>query len=378
MSKIKFHRVAAVLVLVVSAAWVLTGDFSSVGSASTEESDRPRTVAEIEIVPQTVAVVTPPRAQHRRAIRLSGLTEADKRASLATRAGGIIGALPIEQGSSIKAGELILSLDATDKSAAIETARKLLVQRRAEAEAAERLVQRGSMAKLQADNARSALAAAESQLETAVMEMDRMVLRAPFDGIVDRVLVEQGSSVQQGAQAAVILSLDPIIATGEVSERDLAFIKNGDKADIRLVSGQIVKGTIRYISREASAQTRTFRVEVAVPNPDGLVPAGMTAEITLWAEPVDAVILPRSVVTLGARGDLGIRGVDAESKVEFYAIDLVDDTPGGLVLAGIPENKRIIVAGQDLVSDGDKVNAVEADAATIERLVGEVTGGAVN
>lgn len=378
MSKIKFHRVAAVLVLVVSAAWVLTGDFSSVGSASTEESDKPKAVAKIEIVPQTVAVVTPPRSQHRRAIRLSGLTEADKRASLATRSGGIIGALPVDQGDSVKAGELILSLDATDKSAAIETAQKLLVQRRAEKEAAERLVKRGNLAKLQADNARSALAAAESQLETAVMEMDRMVLRAPFDGVVDRVLVEKGSSVQQGAQAAVILSLDPIIATGEVSERDLQYIKNGDKADIRLVSGKVVSGTIRYISREASAQTRTFRVEVAVPNPDAQVPAGMTAEITLWAEPVDAVILPRSVVTLGARGDLGIRGVDAGSKVEFYEIDLIDDTPGGLVLAGIPENKRIIVAGQDLVSDGDKVNAVEADAETIKRLVGEVTGNAVN
>ena len=100
----------------------------------------------------------------------------------------------------------------------------------------------------------------------------------------------------------------------------------------------------------------------------------MTAEITLRATPADAVILPRSVVTLSGNGDLGIRAVDQDDKVIFHPIDLVDDTPNGLVLGGIPTDARIIVAGQDLVSEGDTVEAVEADAETIKKLAGEVTG----
>src|SRR5690606_35129406 len=111
-----------------------------------------------------------------------------------------------------------------------------------------------------------------------------------------------------------------------------------------------------------------------IPNEDRSVPAGMTAEITLRAAPVSATVLPRSVVTLSAEGDLGIRAVDADNKVVFFPIDLVDDTPRGLVLGGIPDNVRIIVAGQELISEGDTVNPVEADAATIEKLVGDATG----
>jgi multidrug efflux system membrane fusion protein len=101
----------------------------------------------------------------------------------------------------------------------------------------------------------------------------------------------------------------------------------------------------------------------------------MTAEITLLAEPVEATVLPRSVVTLSASGDLGIRAVDPENKVVFYPIDIVDDTPNGLVLAGIPADVRIIVAGQDLITEGDTVKPVAADAETIKKLVGEATGG---
>jgi multidrug efflux system membrane fusion protein len=77
------------------------------------------------------------------------------------------------------------------------------------------------------------------------------------------------------------------------------------------------------------------------------------------------------VVTLSSNGDLGIRAVDRDNKVVFFPIDLVDDTPKGLVLAGIPADARVIVAGQDLVSDGDEVKPVEADAATIQKLAGE-------
>ena len=91
--------------------------------------------------------------------------------------------------------------------------------------------------------------------------------------------------------------------------------------------------------------------------PTARMPAGMTAEITLRAQPTDAVVLPRSVVTLSDNGDLGIRAVDKDNKVVFFPIDLVDDTPTGLVLGGIPADARVIVAGQDLVKEGDEVKA---------------------
>jgi multidrug efflux system membrane fusion protein len=374
MPKFRFHKLAAIVVLIGFAAWMATGEFSSVGSASDAGTPAPAKPKVEDTAPaRVVKVVVPPRSEHARAIRVSGLTEADKRAVLATRVGGIIDKLPVRQGDRVKAGDLILMLAAEEKVSAVDNAKALLAQRQAELDASERLAKTGNLPKLQLDTARSNLAAAQSQLDAAQADLDRNEVKAPFDGVVDRVPVELGSSVMQGGEVATILALDPVIARGEISERDLGYIKVGDRASVRLVSGQITEGTVRYVSRDASSATRTFRVEVAIPNADGAIPAGMTAEITLSAQPTDAVLLPRSVVTLGDKGDLGIRAVDKDNKVVFFPIDLVDDTPKGLVLGGIPADARVIVAGQELVTEGDTVQPVEATADEIRTLVGDAT-----
>jgi multidrug efflux system membrane fusion protein len=373
MPRVRFNKLVAFVVLAGFAAWIATGKFSSVGSAATEAPGEKPKVEEQKAAARTVAVVQPPHVQHSRAIRISGQTDAEKRAVLATRIMGVIKSLPVKQGDHVNKGDLIMQLDAEDKAAAVNMAELLVTQRQAEADAAERLVKSGNAPKLQADQARAALSAAQSQLETAQAELARTELRAPFNGVVDRIPVQVGSTILAGAEVATVINLDPLLAVGEVSERDLQYLKLGSQADIRLVDGKTVKGTLRYISRDASAQTRTFRIEVAIPNEDKKLPAGMTAEITLHSDPVDAVILPRSVVTLSSGGDLGIRFVDKNNEVVFQPIELIDDMPNGLVLGGIPADARIIVAGQDLVAEGDTVNPVAADPELIKKLVGEVT-----
>jgi len=373
MARFRFHKLAALVVLAGFAAWMGTGEFSSVGSAQTEQP-KPAEAEKPPVVLRTVAVVKPPRISHARAIRMSGQTEADKRAVLATRAAGVIAELPVKQGDHVKTGDLVLMLDAEDKTASVETAQALVKQREAEWEAAQRLSKSGNIAKLQLDNAWSALTAARSQLQSAQAELDRNRVLAPFEGVIDRVSVELGSSVMQGGEVATLLNLDPILGKGQISERDLRFVKIGDEAEVKLVNGETVKGKVRYISRDASAQTRTFPIEIAIPNADGAIPAGMTAEVMVRATPEDSVVLPRSVVTLSQNGDLGIRAVDAASKVVFYPIDLVDDTQNGLVLGGIPADAQVIVAGQDLVKEGDEVKAVPADETLIKKLVQDATG----
>lgn len=377
MAKFAFHKIAAVAVLGAAAAWVLTGQFASVGSAAAD-TEKPAATEPAQGATKmlhTVGYVVVPPASHARAIRVSGQTDADKRATLATRAAGVITALPVKEGDRVKKGDLILKLDPEGREAAVANAQQLLAQREAEAAAAEQLAKRGNMAKLQLDGARSALKAAEAQLQAALADMQRTTVVAPFDGVIDKLPVEDGSSVSQGGAVATLIALDPLRAVGAVSERDIGSIHVGSQADVHLVNGKTVTGSVSYISRDANAQTRTYRVEVSLPNRDLAIPAGMTAEITFWSEPVSVVRLPRSVVTLNGEGELGIRVVGDGDIVKFYPIDIVDDTPGGLYLAGIPTRARIIVAGQDFVNDGDKVKAVEADPETLAKLVSEAGAG---
>ena len=288
------------MVLIGFAAWMGTGKFSSVGSAAPEAEARKVETEKPALPLRTVAVLKPPRAEHARAIRISGQTEAEKRALLATRVMGVIERLPVRQGEHVNKGDLILRLEAEDKEAAIRMAEIVVMQRQAETGAAERLVKGGNAPKLQADQARAALAAAQAELENAKAELAQHEIHAPFNGVIDRVPVERGSAIMAGSEVATLINLDPLLAIGEVSERDLQFLKLGSEADIRLVDGTTVKGTLRYISRDASAATRTFRIEVAIPNRGQEAAGGHDRGDHAARPPADAIVLPRSVVTLSA------------------------------------------------------------------------------
>ena len=370
MAKIRFHKLLSIVVLLAAGAWVATGEFSAVGSAAQENPGETPTAKPAEAIkaPRTVSALNVPQIDHRLTIRVSGLTAADKRAELATRASGTISALPFKQGDLVKTGDVILSLDANEKKIAMTAAEQLVKQRQAEFTATESLFKRGNVAKLALDGSRSALQGAQSSFEAAKAELERTQVIAPFDGIIDKINVENGAAVGQGVPVATLIALDPIIATGEISERNLSTIKIGSPAIIRLVDGREEKGTVRYISREANAATRTYRIEVAIENKDGHIPSGMTAEIDLKSDPVKVIKLPRSAVTLNTDGMLGVRAVDKDNKVVFLPVDLIDDSTDAIVLTGVAEGTKIIITGQDFVADGDVVNVVDPDAETMKKL----------
>lgn len=358
----KGHRLAAIVVLIGAALWVGTGKFASVGS---EEAQAAQPVArEAGAAPpasalRTIGAVRPVFVDHAREIRVSAATTADKSAVLAARTNGVILKLPIKKGDRVQADEVVLELEGLDALAAVKTAEAALDQASRELKIQEELFARGNTPELQLIRARAAEAAAKAQLSQATTAVDRLYLRAPFAGVLDSVDVEIGEWVQAGAPIATLLSLDPIVVRAEIGERDMGAISRNDRAEVRLVNGMAMTGRVRDIARAANAETRTFRVEIVVDNPEGTIPAGMTAEVSLFAKPVPAVSVPRSVITLSREGVIGLRVVDAQNITGFVPVTILDDTADGLIVTGVPEGMRIVVLGQDLVRDGEKVDVKE-------------------
>lgn len=363
----RLHRIAAFCVLAAATAWIVTGEFSSVGSAQDAGGQEPPTVATpagTQPLLRTVAAIDPVFVNHARTIRLSGTTAADKRVALAARADGVIASLGLVKGGAVDQGTVVLTLEGPETVAQAQIAEIALAQRERELGLAEKLFAGGNAPEIQLTNARSARDAAAAELARATAAVDRLDLKAPFTGIVDTVEVELGEWVQTGTPVATILSLDPILVRAEVSELDLGSIALGSTARIRLVNGTELDGTVRLVAREASAQTRTFPVEIALANPGNTLPSGMTAEVLLAAAPTRAVVVPRSVITLADTGELGVRVVGADNIAQFAAVTIIDDTPEGLVVTGVPEGLRIITAGQDLVRNGEPVTVAPAEGIT--------------
>ncbi len=330
------------------------------GQAATETSGEASGDASGDAAPavvhQTVAAITPVFADHSRQIRLSGETQADKSVLLAARANGIIAELDVTKGQRVAEGDVLMRLEGPELQAALANAKMSLDQRARELDADQKLADSGNMADLPLVAAKSAKAAAEAMVSQAQAELDKLVLRAPFAGVIDQVPVEPGQWVQTGTTVAALMSYDPIVVRAELGELDVGDIAVGAKATVHLVDGREAEGTVRFLSRSAEKITRTYPLEVALDNPDAAIPAGMTAEIVLSAPPVRSIIVPRSVITLNEAGEIGLRTVDAQNVTHFAKVTLVGDRPEGLILAGVPEGVRIIVAGQDLVGDGQTVD----------------------
>ena len=368
----RFHRIAAIFVLIAAALWIGTGEFASVGSHQAKAEGAAATTTTAEEIPakpvtksRAVSGLLPVFIDHSRKIRISGATQPDKRAVLAARSEGVVNALSLTKGAALTAGQVVMTLEGPETVARAEIAQIALDQRERELKVAEDLFNRGNKPEIQVVSARSDRDAAAAELTLARAALDRLELKAPFAGLVDTVDVEMGEWVQSGAPVATILSLDPIIVRAEVSELDIAFVAPGSQAFMTLVDGTRMQGQVRFVAREASAATRTFPVEIALPNPGALIPAGMTTQVELLAPAVSTVTVPRSVITLSEKGEVGLRVVGADNLARFVTVQIVDDTEAGMVVAGVPADVRIIVAGQDLVRDGDLVDVTEVPAVAV-------------
>jgi len=358
----KAARFAAVGLVVAAVAWIASGHLFPHETAESRAAVRPAEAAQPKPFRVSVAEVrVEPRSRN---LVLSGRTEADKKMMVTARGDGTITELKVRRGQFIKQGDVIAILSDEAREARVLQARAMLMQRKTELAARMKLVEQGTLPKLEAVNLETQYKAAEAALAAAEAERDRGVIRAPWSGIINDVPVEVGQAAfsMQGKEIAQIVALDPVLAVVEVAERKLHGLKLGDPAEIRLVTGHAAKGKIRFISKTASATTRTYRVEVEIPNPDGYIPDGITAEVKIPMTAVSAARVPRSALTFSSAGDLGVRIVDDANKVAFVPVSVVDDQQDTMWVSGVGDGARVIVQGQDFVREGQLVEPVGAEA----------------
>ena len=223
----KASRVAALGLVAGATFWILSGHLFP---HKTDESKAAPVAGEAALKPFRVAVITADVSPHSRKLTLSGRTEADKKVTVAARSGGVITQLRVRRGSRVEKDEIIAILSDEAREAQVAQAHALVNQRRTELEAKRKLIENGTMPKLDSE-----LKSAEASLAASEAERERGTVRAPWKGLVTDVPVEVGQAAfsMAGREIAQIVALDPIIAVVEVAERKLAGIRVGEKVDIR-------------------------------------------------------------------------------------------------------------------------------------------------
>ncbi|MCH1526318.1 MAG: efflux RND transporter periplasmic adaptor subunit [SAR86 cluster bacterium] len=186
-----------------------------------------------------------------------------------------------------------------------------------------------------------------------VVELNRTEVKAPFSGYIEQI-VKPGNFLERGQNCATIIQLNPIIFVAEVPEFSINKIETGQEVSMKLVTGELLKGNLTFVSKSASPSTRTFKVESQIPNKDGEVRDGITAEMTIKTKIVKAHKISPSILLLNDAGIVGVRSIK-DSIVKFNEVIILEDSESGLWITGLPETLELIVQGQGFVEDGQKV-----------------------
>ena len=309
----------------------------------------------------SVVIKTIQAKQHQSYLILHGQSEANREVKIKAETAGLVIDTPIREGSFVQTGDLICRQDVDARSAALEQAQALLKTRQLEYEAAKSLVKKGYRSETQLARAKAALDGARANVKRAEIELGNIEMRAPFSGIFERQLAETGDYLMPGQPCGLLVDLNPLVIVGEVTEKQLGNIKRGQRGKITLATGENVSGTIRLIDTKANPKTRTFRIELAVNNPNNKLKAGVTADIKLAIGKEKAHFIPAKVMTLNDAGLVGVKVLDRNNIVRFYPIKTIDEEQNGIWVAGLPDTVRLIIQGQDYVRTGIKVKIIEPD-----------------
>ncbi|MEM9706478.1 MAG: efflux RND transporter periplasmic adaptor subunit, partial [Pseudomonadota bacterium] len=291
-----------------------------------------------------------------------GRTEALRKVSVRAETPGAVAETPTEIGETVTQGQLLCRLRLDARNATLQEARAGLEKARLDYNAVAKLAKDGFRSETAVAAARSSLDLARARLEQAELSLDQTEITAPFDGVFERRDVEVGDYMRVGDPCGTVIQRSPFLVVGAVSEREIAKVRTGDPGKARLSTGQEIDGVVRYVATASDPATRTFRVELEIPNAEGALKDGVTADFTVFAADRLAHLAPRSALTLDQEGRLSVRTVDGAGVVHEAAVRLLGEDDGGVWIDGLDGEERLIVRGQEFVSEGQKVNVVLANA----------------
>ena len=345
---------AATAITVVVAVWLGSGILSGAAKHSDDAQTKANEIPSVQV--QRLAAF-----RRDASITVRGRTQALHSVDVKAELDGVVQALHFEKGDFVRAGQVLCELRTNDRAAKLDQARAQVAETEQKYNANVALAKQGYLAKTLLAESATALEGAKAGERTNAIDLARTQIRAPFDGLVDDRYVNVGDLMHDGDKCALLIAPEPFLAVGMVSEHDVGSIKPGDPASATLVSGEIVQGHVRFVGNRADTGTRTFRIEVELPNPNAKLRDGVSADIHIPVKNLEATKISPGILVLNDGGVVGVRMVE-NGIVRFRPVQIVSDGPDGMWVTGVPAGATVITVGQEFVSEGSRVKPVMTGA----------------
>ncbi len=393
-------RVTSTVVLSLAAALMLAGCSRSETAQARGRDDAAKPIKIEPVKEESV----------RRSVEVVGTLAAVDEATISSEADGVVSRLYVDLGDRVKAGQIMVELDREkpqytfdQQKAALESAlakygasapnqlppiektpdvqkayaeliqakqaferaeelhKRQLVPRQTldDADAMLRAKQAGYDSALQnAKNLRADIAASEASMKFADRQLRDTQIRAPFDGYVQKRLVNLGQLVKAPTPVMNIVRIDPLKVTAEIPERMAPWIHVGEPVTLFVDAypGKAIAGKLSRISPAVNSQTRAFPFEALVPNGDGLLKPGTFARVHVESGKVDQV-MTLSYAAIQYRYGVNRVFVIADNKLGARELKVGDRLGDRIeVVSGVKPGEMVAVTDVDKLSDGQKVS----------------------
>lgn len=271
----------------------------------------------------------------------------------------------VKEGQKVNKGQLLASIDDGGMSSQLAQLKTQTELSKTTFERQKRLWEQKIGSEIQFLQAKTNYEAQVSAIKQAESQLGKSTIRAPFSGIIDDVIKDQGTVVAPGPGSEVfrIVNLSNMYIDVEVPEAYLKTVNNGKQA---LVYFPILKDSvvteIRQTGNFINPSNRSFTIEIPVPNKNGTIKPNLTAKVQINDYTNDtAILIPQSVISENAEGEqytYVAEDINADNEaVAMKKIITTGKTQGALVevLFGLESGKHIIKEGARTVKDGQKI-----------------------
>lgn len=319
-----------------------------------KQTDQNQTAAPVQVKVQEILVS--PQAE---VLEYSGTIEADNTVSIGFSVPGRVNAVMVQEGQHVVKGQLLAAIEQNSYQNNLIVANAGLEQAQDNFDRLDQLYKKGSLPQRDHIAAKTALAQAKANKETASKNVHDTKLYASFSGIITHKLTEAGATAAPGIPAFTVVKTDKVYAVAAINENEISALKIGADAKITIPSlDKEINGRVTIINPQADDMSKTYSVKIRLENPNGRLMPGMITDISINSgRTQNAVIIPSQAVVRDPDNInyVFIAKADNTAFKKRVNISKMTGTSDVIVNEGLQAGDKLIISGQTNLEDGRAV-----------------------
>jgi len=307
-----------------------------------------------QIPVKTITVSTQEQAGRRTYV---GTVEESYGSLLSFATVGTVSKVLIDEGQAVSQGQVLAVLDKTSAENAFQIAKSTLSQTQDAFNRLHTLYKKGSLPEIKDIEIQTQLAQAQASERIARKNLEDCVLHAPFAGYISKKIVEVGNNVMPGVGCFKLVKIDQVKVKVSIPEKEISGIKKGDNIGftVAALDNRSFIGKVLEKGVQANPLSHTYDIKIGQNNRDHALLPGMVCRVEIDVNDLgQAILIPQNAVMIDEKGTFVWVVENGQAKRRFVISGGVNDR-GVIIIEGLTNSEKIIVSGQDKVSEGSKI-----------------------